>query len=246
MPKNNYKAMTVYKASAGSGKTFTLAIRFIELLIQKPEAYRETLAVTFTNKATEEMKKRILSQLYGLWKQLPDSTDYSNRICNDLQCDKDFVSEQAGRAMKLMLHDYSYFNIETIDAFFQKVLRNLAREMNLNANLRVELNDFEIEEKAVDKLIADLNDKNPVLHWILGYIDDNIADDRGWNVIDNIKKFGRKIFSDDYKRFANALQEKFEEKGFFTRYQHTLRDIITNADKEMKEFAKRFDDALAK
>ena len=53
MPKNNYKAMTVYKASAGSGKTFTLAIRFIELLIQKPEAYRETLAVTFTNKATE-------------------------------------------------------------------------------------------------------------------------------------------------------------------------------------------------
>jgi len=246
MPKNNYKAMTVYKASAGSGKTFTLAIRFIELLIQKPEAYRETLAVTFTNKATEEMKKRILSQLYGLWKQLPDSTDYSNRICNDLQCDKDFVSEQAGRAMKLMLHDYSYFNIETIDAFFQKVLRNLAREMNLNANLRVELNDFEIEEKAVDKLIADLNDKNPVLHWILGYIDDNIADDRGWNVIDNIKKFGRKIFSDDYKRFANALQEKFEEKGFFTIYQHTLRDIITNADKEMKEFAKRFDDALAK
>ena len=246
MPKNNYKAMTVYKASAGSGKTFTLAIRFIELLIQKPEAYRETLAVTFTNKATEEMKKRILSQLYGLWKQLPDSTDYSNRICNDLQCDKDFVSEQAGRAMKLMLHDYSYFNIETIDAFFQKVLRNLAREMNLNANLRVELNDFEIEEKAVDKLIADLNDKNPVLHWILGYIDDNIADDRGWNVIDNIKKIGRKIFSDDYKRFANALQEKFEEKGFFTRYQHTLRAIITNADKEMKEFAKRFDDALAK
>lgn len=245
MPQNNYKAMTVYKASAGSGKTFTLAIRFIELLIQKPEAYRETLAVTFTNKATEEMKKRILSQLYGLWKQLPDSTDYSNRICSDLQCDENFVSEQAGRALKLMLHDYSYFHIETIDAFFQKVLRNLARELNLNANLRVELNDIEIEETAVDKLIADLNDKNPVLKWILGYIDDNIADDRGWNVIDSIKKFGRKIFSDDYKHFAEALEQKFQEKGFFARYQHDLRNIITDAEKIMKEFATRFYDSLA-
>ncbi|MBF1555076.1 MAG: UvrD-helicase domain-containing protein, partial [Prevotella pleuritidis] len=65
--------LTVYKASAGSGKTFTLATEYIKLLIANPQSYRSILAVTFTNKATEEMKMRILSQLYGIWKQLPDS-----------------------------------------------------------------------------------------------------------------------------------------------------------------------------
>lgn len=67
------KALTIYKASAGSGKTFTLSIEYIKLLINDPTSYRSTLAVTFTNKATEEMKIRILSQLYGIWKLLPDS-----------------------------------------------------------------------------------------------------------------------------------------------------------------------------
>ncbi len=74
--------LTVYKASAGSGKTFTLAIEYIKLLINNPTSYRNTLAVTFTNKATEEMKMRILSQLYGIWKMLPDSDNYTEKITN--------------------------------------------------------------------------------------------------------------------------------------------------------------------
>ena len=76
--------LTVYKASAGSGKTFTLAVEYIKLLIKNPVSYRTTLAVTFTNKATEEMKMRILSQLYGIWKLLPDSKDYIEKITQEL------------------------------------------------------------------------------------------------------------------------------------------------------------------
>ena len=77
--------LTVYKASAGSGKTFTLATEYIKLLIANPQSYRSILAVTFTNKATEEMKMRILSQLYGIWKQLPDSQSYMEKITNELK-----------------------------------------------------------------------------------------------------------------------------------------------------------------
>ena len=62
------KPLTVYKASAGSGKTFTLAVEYIKLLVQNPNNFRNILAVTFTNKATEEMKMRIVSQMYGIWK----------------------------------------------------------------------------------------------------------------------------------------------------------------------------------
>ena len=72
--------LTVYRASAGSGKTFRLAVEYIKLLVQNPQAYRHTLAVTFTNKATEEMKMRILSQLYGIWQGLPDSNDYAEKV----------------------------------------------------------------------------------------------------------------------------------------------------------------------
>ena len=86
--------LTVYKASAGSGKTFTLAVEYLKLLIEDPSSYRHILAVTFTNKATEEMKMRILSQLNGLANGYEDSNDYLEKICNELGKDKDFVRER--------------------------------------------------------------------------------------------------------------------------------------------------------
>ena len=81
------KALTVYKASAGSGKTFTLAVEFIKLLIVNPKKYENILAVTFTNKATEEMKHRIVSQLYGISKGLRSSDSYLKKIASELQYD---------------------------------------------------------------------------------------------------------------------------------------------------------------
>ena len=118
------KPLTVYKASAGSGKTFTLAVKYIKLLVKNPMNYRNILAVTFTNKATEEMKMRILSQLYGIWKQLPESAEYQKRIIKETGMDKLLVCQQAGEALHLLLHNYNYFRVETIDTFFQSVLRN--------------------------------------------------------------------------------------------------------------------------
>ena len=90
------KPLTVYKASAGSGKTFTLAVEYIKLLIENPTRYRNILAVTFTNKATEEMKMRILSQLYGIWKDLPDSNAYMDRILAETGLSRPTVTKNAG------------------------------------------------------------------------------------------------------------------------------------------------------
>ena len=122
--------LLVYKASAGSGKTFTLAVEYIKHLIENPRAYRQILAVTFTNKATAEMKERIVQQLYGIWKGDRDSEAYLNRIREDLgdNIPTDELRKRAGMALQYMLHDYSRFRVETIDSFFQSVMRNLARE----------------------------------------------------------------------------------------------------------------------
>ena len=234
------KPLTVYKASAGSGKTFRLAVEYIKLVVSDPQSYRSILAVTFTNKATEEMKMRILSQLYGLWKQLPDSQGYMDRVCEELGMTPDFVSQQAGVALSNLLHNYNYFRVETIDTFFQSVLRNLARELELTSNLRISLNDVQVEELAVDQLIEDLQTTDQLLIWLLKYIMENISDDRSWNVIGQVKQFGRTIFRDYYKSESNALSERLSAPGFFDSYSRQLRDIRAAAKERMLNIAESF------
>ena len=238
------KALTVYKASAGSGKTFTLATEYIRLLVENPQSYRTILAVTFTNKATEEMKMRILSQLYGIWKQLPDSDRYMKVIEEKTGLPTGVISERAGQGLANLLHNYNYFRVETIDTFFQSVLRNMARELDLTTNLRIGLNDVQVEELAVDQMIEDLSTTDVVLQWILKYIMENISDDKSWNVISQIKKFGRTIFRDEYKEVSQVLEKKMAEPGFFEDYTARLREIRSAAEERMKEIAESFFDTL--
>ena len=239
------KALTVYKASAGSGKTFTLATEYIKLLVMNPMSYRTILAVTFTNKATEEMKMRILSQLYGIWKLLPDSSDYLDHIVEATGLSAPQVSRQAGEALHQLLHNYSYFRVETIDTFFQSVLRNLARELDLTANLRIGLNDYQVEEQAVDQLIDSLTHTDVMLQWILKYIMETISDDHSWNIIGQVKQFGRTIFRDYYKEKSGKLNELINQKDFLNSYMSQLRQIRSDALLHMKEIGDHFFETLS-
>ena len=234
------KPLTVYKASAGSGKTFTLATEYIRLLVENPQSYRSILAVTFTNKATEEMKMRILSQLYGIAHQLPDSDGYLKAIQERTGYEPRFISERAGMALNNLLNNYNYFRVETIDTFFQSVLRNMARELDLTTNLRIGLNDYQVEELAVDQLISDLTTTDVMLQWILKYIMENIQDDKSWNVISQIKNFGCHIFRDDYKAVSHELEKKMQEPGFFEDYTQRLREIRQVAEDRMKQIGESF------
>jgi len=238
------KPLTVYKASAGSGKTFTLATEYIRLLVEDPQSYRTILAVTFTNKATEEMKTRILSQLYGIWKGLPESDRYLQAIQEKTDLPTKTIRERAGIGLANLLHNYNYFRVETIDTFFQSVLRNMARELDLTTNLRIGLNDTQVEELAVDQMIEDLSTTDVILQWILKYIMENISDDKSWNVISQIKKFGRTIFRDEYKEVSQALEKKMTEPGFFDDYTTRLREIRDTAEERMKQIADSFFDTL--
>ena len=237
--------LLVYSASAGSGKTFTLATEYIKLVVNNPLAYRQILAVTFTNKATEEMKMRILSQLYGIWKGLKSSKGYTDKVCKELNASPEFVSRQAGIALSLLLHNYSYFRINTIDTFFQSVLRNLARELDLTANLRIGLNDVQVEELAVDELIENLSSTDRMLQWILSYIKESIGDDRSWNIIGQIKQFGRTLFKDYYKQHSRQLYEVMAQPHFFENYTKELRDMRLHSKERMKELAAKMIEGLS-
>ena len=237
--------LTVYKASAGSGKTFTLAREYMTLVIDNPYAYRTILAVTFTNKATEEMKLRILGQLYGIAHHLPESDQYLKQIHEALpHLSETQIRKNAEAALRLLIHNYNYFHVQTIDTFFQSVLRNLARELDLTANLRIGLNDYQVEQQAVDELIESLEDTDKLLFWIMEYIKENIADDKGWNVIGQIKSFGEHIFRDYYKENADKLSERMAEDGFFEGFKEKMKNIKKKAKEQFDEIAASFFDAL--
>lgn len=244
MTLSTHKPLTVYKASAGSGKTFTLATEYMKLVIANPEAYRSILAVTFTNKATEEMKLRIISQLYGLSKLLPESETYLKVIQDSLGMDREQIAKRAHEALYNLLHHYSYFRVETIDSFFQRVMRNLAKELELSANLKLELNDREIERQAVDELIEGLSIGDKLLTWILDYIKGNIGEDKNWNVIGKIKRFGENLSKDFYKANEKQLRQKLEEEGFFERYSRQLEEVKRQAMEQVEQIAATFFDAL--
>ena len=233
------KALTVYKASAGSGKTFTLASEYITLVVKNPQDYKKILAVTFTNKATQEMKTRILSQLYGIAHKLPDSQAYYEQVSLKTGFPEQTIRENAAEALSLLTHHYNEFRVQTIDAFFQSVLRNLARELNLTANLRIDLNDEQVEAQAVDELINSLEEGEEVLSWIRDYIDKNIEDDKGWNVIGQIKDFGKNIFKDFYKEHKAELDNRFREESFFDDFITDLRKRRAHTLKNLNDQAKQ-------
>ena len=236
--------LLVYKASAGSGKTFTLAVQYIRQLIEDPYSYRRILAVTFTNKATTEMKERILSQLYGIATSLKSSDGYLKEIIKTSDKSVDEIRKAADTALKNIIHDYSRFRIETIDSFFQSVMRNLARELELGANMTIELNNGDVLSDAVDSMIEKLDRMSPTLYWLLEYIEERIADDKRWNVSSEIKSFGRNIFDEAYIEKGVALREKLKDSKFIPQYRKKLQEKRESILDTMKGFNEHFQEIL--
>ncbi|WP_294456489.1 exodeoxyribonuclease V subunit beta [uncultured Bacteroides sp.] len=236
--------LLVYKASAGSGKTFTLAVQYIRQLIEDPYSYRRILAVTFTNKATTEMKERILSQLYGIATSLKSSDGYLKEIMKTSDKSVDEIRRAADTALKNIIHDYSRFRIETIDSFFQSVMRNLARELELGANMTIELNNGDVLSDAVDSMIEKLDRMSPTLYWLLEYIEERIADDKRWNVSSEIKDFGRNIFDEAYIEKGVTLREKLKDTKFIPQYRKKLQEKRESILDTMKGFNEHFQEIL--
>lgn len=245
------RPLKIYKASAGSGKTFTLAVEYIKLLIINPFEYRHILAVTFTNKATAEMKTRIIGQLNGIAKGLGSSQGYFNRIkeCEEIQAlglTDEEIRERAAVALSSMIHNYSRFRIETIDSFFQSIIRELAHELDLTANLRVDLNDSEVLAEAVKGIIDRLEEKTEVFKSIIGFIEEKIEDDKNWKIDDEIEKFGRNIFNEHFLQKGAAVRQKISDRSFLVEYKRKLNAMRTSLEEEAKACGAAFMEACAR
>ncbi len=199
--------INIYKASAGAGKTHKLTGEYIKLLFSKPGAYRHILAVTFTNKATDEMKQRILHELYVLKGE--NHSDYLPLIMEFTGKDEAWVRTQAGNILISILHDYTSFRVTTIDKFFQMVMRSFARELGRMATYNVELDKDAVLGTALDRMFSDLDNPSNrrLLEWLIEYSLDAVDKGDSWNIRNEILKLGGQIFSEDYKLARESVAD---------------------------------------
>ena len=200
--QDNEEKTKIYKASAGSGKTFRLAVEYLKLILKDKNAFKSILAVTFTNKATAEMKERILFELYGLHRGYKDSDGYRDVLIKELGpgWNAEKISEKAGEAISAIIHDYSHFRIETIDSFFQSILRNLVHELEIGAIVNLELDNASVIHEAVNDMMNSLHeeDKKQLLKWLTDFSVENIKNGKSWRVNSKVEKFATNIFNEDF------------------------------------------------
>lgn len=237
------KNLEVFRASAGSGKTFILAVKYITLLIKQPDAYKHIVAVTFTNKATGEMKERILSQLYGIAYDLPTSNDYMQKMLEaHPTLGRKEISQRARTALNLILHDYGHFRIQTIDSFFQSVLRSLAKELELNGDVEFSLNGEELLDEAIDTYIKRLEEGSAEIKQIINFVEDRLNSNKTWKVANAIKNFARNLLKEEYQERGATLREQIDEDGG-KRLKEFYREV-KEAEKEItdqiKNLAEKF------
>lgn len=256
--------INIYKASAGSGKTYTLAREYIKLILGTKDEdgnyrlsrgarglHRSVLAITFTNKATEEMKTRIIHELAviaGLEKGWTKESPYAGELTATFGCTREELGEAAARALRDLLYDFNFFSVSTIDSFFQTILRSFAREAEVAGNYELELNDEAIIAMSVDKLLQDLNhgekDKSTsyLINWLSSYMTQLIEDGESFNIFNrslpihrNLISFINRITDDTYHEHEHRLLEYLSEPRKFNEFKDRIYELIRQTCRQTSE-----------
>jgi len=253
--------LTIYKASAGSGKTFTLAYRYIKMLLgvkdedsdryvlnmskylggrpvdRRPHSH--ILAITFTNKATAEMKSRIIAELDALSRvPAPGASDapYAAMLMADYGCSRDELARVAARSLAGLLHDYGSFNVSTIDSFFQTILRTFAREVERQGDFRLELDNVYVIGAALSMLFDDLNDgsvtpNRAVARWLESMSTERMLDgddfnpfNRGGGMYKSILAGLKRTFNEEFETRAAEVHEYMADASRLTQFGHKLAE----------------------
>ena len=234
------KPFIIYKSSAGSGKTYTLTLEYLKLALAYPGAFRQILAVTFTNKATAEMKERILKELNRLRKEVSPEEKMDEKLMDALKVDEAGLKQKAVATLTAILHDYGHFAVSTIDSFFQKVVRAFAREMDLNAKFEVELDQEAILDRVVDRVVMLVMEDEFLHKWLVDYASEQIQNGKSWDIRRNIRDLGKQIFQEDFKRYATEIRAFLQEKENLTQLQafsRERRSELLKITRQLKEQA---------
>jgi len=231
--------LTIYRASAGAGKTHKLTGEYLKLLFSHPGAYRRILAVTFTNKATDEMKGRIILELHNLASGNP--SDYVDELSTLYELSEINIRKRAKDTLITILHDYSAFNISTIDRFFQQTMRAFTREIGLQGGYGIEMDQELVLTETIDNLLGDLEkpESKELLGWLLRFAEDKIENGGEWNLRRDIMGLSREVFKESYKSFSEEVNRDIADKQALETYRKDLYSIISSVEDEARKLGEK-------
>ena len=193
--------LKIYKASAGSGKTYALTLEYLSLLFRYPDAHRHILAVTFTNKAAGEMKSRILKRLHTISKSsITEQGEELQHLAKETGMEPAQIIKRAGFILNSILNDYSSFSVGTIDKFFQSVIRAFTREIGIQPGYNLELDTGRVLSLGVDQLFKDISDHTALQKWLIRYAEERMQDSRSWNFRLDIIELGMQLFRESFQQ----------------------------------------------
>lgn len=220
----------IYNASAGSGKTHTLTKEYLKIVLSSDRSFHQILAVTFTNKAVNEMKERILRSLFEF--STTQTNDEASVMFNDLRedlgLDLETLRKKAKTTLKLILHNYGFFDISTIDKFNHRLIRTFARDLKIAQNFEVVLDTDLLLFEAVDNLLEKVGQDEALTRVLMEFALDKIDEDKSWDISFDLYKIGKLLFNETNFGHLDLLKPK-EINDFIT-----LRKIIRKRVKKYK------------
>jgi ATP-dependent helicase/nuclease subunit A len=235
--------LTIYSASAGSGKTYKLTGIYLANLFKSRYNYRRILAVTFTHKATAEMKSRILDNLSRL--ASGENSDYLPELIKTTNRTEDWIRDEAREILNSILHDFSRFSVSTIDSFFQKILRAFSREIGLHSGFNIELDHSTILSSAVDEMIESAAVDSQLKNWLTTYAMSNIDEEKSWNLKEGIVRLAEELFNEKFKILSADERSDLENKKFLLDYIEKIKSVSSSFEKRLQEYGKRADEIFS-
>ena len=214
------------------------------MLFSKKQAHRNILAVTFTNKACEEMKSRIVEDMYKITQNKGD--DRINEIIEFTKLPKAKILKQAEQIFQDILHDYSFFSVSTIDSFFQKIVRNFTRETGIQYNYEIELDKTSIVNKAVDDMLERSENDKELKKDIIALVEQNMDASAKWDFRSNLKKFMKDVIESDYRNYQEEYNTLFSDKKELSKFKKDLKDIQSSFIADLTLFETQMSSVLQK
>ncbi|WP_298141597.1 exodeoxyribonuclease V subunit beta [Flavobacterium sp.] len=205
-------AFSIYDASAGSGKTYTLVKEYLKIILlsKKQDAYRNILAITFTNKAVHEMKSRVVESLSEFAKENPSekALNLMQVIHSETGISLFDIKEKAKSIIKNLIHNYAAFDISTIDKFTHKVIRAFAHDLNLPITFDVSLDTENLLTEAVDAIIAQAGEDETLTNLLVNFTMEKTDDDKSWDVSREIMETGKLILNENNREEISHFNNK--------------------------------------
>ena len=231
-------AFTIYDASAGSGKTYTLVKEYLKIILKssRDDAYKNILAITFTNKAVKEMKSRIVDSLSAFalpeHERNPKMNELLETIAQEIHRSSQDLHAKSKRIVKTLIHNYASFDISTIDKFTHRVIRTFAHDLNLPTTFEVSLETDRLLQEAVESIIAQAGEDEVLTQLLIDFTMEKTDDDKSWDVTQDFMNISKLLVNENNRNEISVFKETSIAQ--FVAVKQKMKETLRRLEEELQ------------